>query len=69
LCVPPFDTPPRRAAHTRVQLSLAPPNASRPDLNSAEVTLGRGRGRRVQFTLAAEGLLPGAAAGAQRAAR
>jgi hypothetical protein len=57
------------AAHTRVQLSVAPPNSSRPDLNSAEVTLGRGRGRRAQYTLAAEGPLGAAAGAQQRAAR
>ncbi len=46
------------AAHTRVQLTLATPHAVRADVHTAEVTLGRGRGRRVQYMLATEGIVP-----------
>ena len=48
------------AAHTRVQLTLPPASTVRADVATvcfAEVTLGRGRGRRAQYVVAADGLI------------
>jgi len=48
------------AAHTRVQLTMPPASSVRADaatVCSAQVVLGRGRGRRAQYVLVAEGLI------------
>jgi hypothetical protein len=52
--------PPPSAAHTRLQLTMPPASTVRVDVATvcfAEVTLGRGRGRRAQYVVAAEGLI------------
>jgi len=56
-CLPMDPLTPLHAAHMRIQFSAGTPTGARPmAVNEAEITLGRGRGRRAAYVLAEGGI-------------